>query len=121
MKPQDWVWLDKIMTPHQMKKIVKKIQDAANYALRLTALTADVIEFSVWRIVFADDPCESEAYEAPAKEKVEADTDEDDNDVLSDEDDGAPPPFSAPEGNFFFEGGSAASDIHADGIKGKAA
>jgi hypothetical protein len=58
-KASDWTWLDKVMTPHHMKIIVTKIQAASDYALQLTALTPEVMEFAVWRVKYVDDPCES--------------------------------------------------------------
>ena len=54
------------------------------YALQLTALTPEVMEFAVWRVKYVDDPCESEAYSAPAGEggKNEDDVNDKDNDPV---------------------------------------
>jgi hypothetical protein len=106
LKSTDWLWLDKVMTPHHMKAIVKKILAASNYASQLTALTPDVIEFAVWRSIYDDDPCDSEDDHGPAEE-VEEDGDVDADAIQPDdapEVDDATQPVNVPDGNFFFEG-----------------
>lgn len=103
----DWAWLDLVMTPHYMKKIVSNLVAGRDYTFQLTALSEESIEFSVWRLHYEEDPCESG--EAPADD-ADGDGDEDameqgvdgseaggDHLVAIEEGD------AVPKGNFFFQ------------------
>jgi hypothetical protein len=90
------------MTPHHMKVIVQKIEATDDYTLQLTALADDTIEFAVWRHLYDEDVCESEAFAAPDGDASDEDAGEgeidDEPEILEEVS------VNVPEGSFFFEG-----------------